>query len=46
MQLGVSSYSFSRASLDVFEVIAKVKELGFDAIEFAGFPSFLPVKRL
>lgn len=38
MQLGVSSYSFSRAGFDVFQIIAKVKELGFDVIEFAGLP--------
>lgn len=38
MQIGVSSYSFSKANLDIFEVIKKTKEMGFDVIEFAGFP--------
>ncbi len=42
MQLGVSSYSFSQTGLDVFAVIQKVKELGFDVIEFAGFPKLPP----
>jgi sugar phosphate isomerase/epimerase len=39
MQLGVSSYSFSRlvraGTLKQIEVIAKAKEIGFDAIEFS-----------
>jgi sugar phosphate isomerase/epimerase len=40
MKIGVSSYSFSRLvhekRMTQFDVIAKSKELGFDAIEFAG----------
>ena len=39
MQLGVSSYSFRQAKLGVFDTIKVVKELGFDVIEFAGFPA-------
>ncbi|MGI6149862.1 MAG: sugar phosphate isomerase/epimerase [Firmicutes bacterium] len=42
MQLGVSSYSFSQAKLGVFDTIKVVKELGFDVIEFAGFPQLPP----
>lgn len=38
MLIGVSSYSFSKAGLSTFEIIKKTKELGFDVIEFAGFP--------
>lgn len=38
MLIGVSSYSFSRAKLSTFEIIEKTRELGFDVIEFAGFP--------
>ncbi len=38
MRLGVSSYSFHQSSLDLFQVIKKVKEMGFKAVEFAGFP--------
>lgn len=40
MKIGVSSYSFSRLvhekKLTELEVIAKAKEMGFEAIEFAG----------
>lgn len=39
MQIGVSSYSYSQSSLDIFQVIKKAKEMGFDVIEFAGFPN-------
>ena len=42
MQLGVSSYGFSQAKLGVFDTIKVVKELGFDVIEFAGFPQLPP----
>ena len=39
MQIGVSSYSFSRlvrsGAMKQIEVIAKAKEMGFDAIEFS-----------
>ena len=39
MQIGVSSYSYSRyineKKLDIFGVIEKTKELGFDGIEFS-----------
>lgn len=39
MQIGVSSYSYSRlvrsGSMKQIEVIAKAKEMGFDAIEFS-----------
>lgn len=38
MQIGVSSYSYSKSSLDIFEIIAEAKKMGFDVIEFAGFP--------
>jgi sugar phosphate isomerase/epimerase len=41
MKIGVSSYSFSRlvgaGTMTQLDVIAKAKEMGFDAIEFAGF---------
>jgi len=40
MQIGVSAYSFSqliqKGEMKQIEVIAKAKEMGFDAIEFAG----------
>ncbi len=40
MRIGVSSYSYSRylreGKLDIFGVIEKTAELGFDAIEFSG----------
>lgn len=40
MKIGVSSYSYSRylreGKLDIFGVIKKTAELGFDAIEFSG----------
>lgn len=40
MKVGVSSYSYSRymreGKLDIFGVIEKTAELGFDAIEFSG----------
>ncbi|HBN95768.1 MAG TPA: hypothetical protein DDZ66_05670, partial [Firmicutes bacterium] len=39
MQIGVSSYSYSQSSLDVFAIIKHAKEMGFDVIEFAGFPN-------
>ena len=39
MQLGVSSYSFGRlvrgGALKQLDVIAKAREIGFDAIEFS-----------
>jgi sugar phosphate isomerase/epimerase len=38
MQIGVSSYSYSQSPLDIFEVIKEAKAMGFDVIEFAGFP--------
>lgn len=38
MLIGVSSYSYSQSSLDIFEVIKQAKATGFDVIEFAGFP--------
>ena len=42
MRIGVSSYSFSSAvrsgALTPMGVVAKAKEMGFDAIEFAGIP--------
>ena len=41
MQLGVSSYSFSRlvrsGAMSQLDVIAKAKEIGFDVIEFSAF---------
>lgn len=41
MKLGVSSYSFyaltSTGKMNMFDVIAKSKEMGFDYIEIAGF---------
>ena len=41
MKIGVSSYSFyaltSTGKMDMFQVIAKAKEMGFDYIEIAGF---------
>ena len=39
MQIGVSSYSYSQSKLDIFQIITKAKEMGFDVIEFAGFPN-------
>ncbi len=39
MQIGVSLYSFSQSPLNIFEIITKAKEMGFDVIEFAGFPN-------
>jgi sugar phosphate isomerase/epimerase len=36
MKLGVSSYSYSRCKLDSLEVLKKAKEMGFEAVEFAG----------
>lgn len=39
MQIGVSSYSFSQSKLDIFRIITTAKEMGFDVIEFAGFPN-------
>ena len=39
MQIGVSSYSYSQSGLDIFDIILKAKETGFDVIEFAGFPN-------
>ena len=36
MKLGVSSYSYSRCNLSSLEVLKKAKEMGFEAIEFAG----------
>ncbi|MCK9524714.1 MAG: sugar phosphate isomerase/epimerase [Limnochordia bacterium] len=39
MQIGVSSYSYIQSSLDIFEVIKEAKRMGFDVIEFAGFPN-------
>ncbi len=39
MQIGVSSYSYSQSKLDLFQIITKAKEMGFDVIEFAGFPN-------
>lgn len=42
MQIGVSSYSFSRlmrsGGMTILDVIAKTKEMGFDTIEFSGLP--------
>ena len=41
MNIGVSSYSFSRlvhqGAMNPLDIIPKAKEMGFDAIEFAGF---------
>lgn len=39
MQIGVSSYSYSQSSLDIFQIIKQAKRMGFDVIEFAGFPN-------
>ena len=39
MQIGVSSYSYSQSPLDLFSIIKQAKEMGFDVIEFAGFPN-------
>lgn len=39
MQIGVSSYSYRQSPLDIFEVIKQAKVMGFDFIEFAGFPN-------
>lgn len=39
MQIGVSSYSYSQSKLDIFQIITAAKEMGFDVIEFAGFPN-------
>jgi len=36
MKLGVSSYSYSRCGLNSLEVLKKAKEMGFEAVEFAG----------
>ena len=47
MKYSVSSYSYASMIRDgeitPFEVIAKTKELGFDAIEFVDFIDFLPI---
>ena len=53
MQIGVSSYSFQRyindGSMDLFAVIEKAAELGFDGIEFSGLgipaddPAIMPL---
>lgn len=42
MKFGVSSYSFSQTGLDTFQIIFKAKEMGFEAVEFAGFPNLPP----
>ncbi len=39
MQIGVSSYSYNQSSQDIFAIIKQAKEMGFDGIEFAGFPN-------
>ncbi|MBN2852850.1 MAG: sugar phosphate isomerase/epimerase [Clostridia bacterium] len=43
MKLGISAYSYSRllnnGGMDLFDVIKKTKEIGFDAIEFSGLPA-------
>ena len=39
MQIGVSSYGYIHSSLDIFEVIKEAEMVGFDVIEFAGFPN-------
>ncbi|MFO7636735.1 MAG: sugar phosphate isomerase/epimerase family protein [Clostridia bacterium] len=42
MRTGISSYAYSRllakGSMDIFQVIDKTKEIGFDAIEFSNLP--------
>lgn len=47
MKYSVSSYSYMSmiraGEITPFEVIAKTKELGFDAIEFVDFVDFLPI---
>ena len=47
MKYSVSSYSYMKmiraGEITPFEVIAKTKELGFDAIEFVDFVDFLPL---
>ncbi|MBO5254165.1 MAG: sugar phosphate isomerase/epimerase [Clostridia bacterium] len=47
MKYSVSSYSYASmiraGEITPFEVIAKTKELGFDAIEFVDFIDFLPI---
>lgn len=39
LQIGVSSYSYNQSGFDTFEIIKQAKEMGFDVIEFAGFPN-------
>lgn len=47
MKFSVSSYSYASmiraGEITPFDVIAKTKELGFDAIEFVDFIDFLPI---
>ena len=42
MKIGVSSYSYwqylSQGKMSIFDTVTKEKEMGFDAIEFAGVP--------
>ena len=49
MKYSVSSYSYMKmiraGEITPFEVIAKTKELGFDAIEFVDFVDFLPLAK-
>lgn len=43
MKLGISSYAYSKltkkGAMDIFDVIKKTKEIGYDAIEFSGLPA-------
>ncbi len=43
MKLGISSYAYSKLlkskEMDLFDIIKKTKEIGFDAIEFSNLPA-------
>jgi len=43
MKLGISSYAYSKLTstgkMDIFDVIKKTKEIGYDAIEFSNLPA-------
>jgi len=43
MKLGISSYAYSKlvkkGTMDIFDIIKKTKEIGYDAIEFSNLPA-------
>lgn len=38
MKIGVSSYSYSKYNMDALTIVGKVKEMGFEYMEFSGLP--------